>query len=721
MAFSHMVTATSVIALSVMTLSAPVGAQENKGANEEAEIVVTAQRRNERQVDVPISMTTLGNQQLETAGVDQLSDLSRVAPALRFDSTANFVQPSIRGIGTAVASSGGGANVGIYVDGFYSPNPAAADLQLMKVRNVQVLKGPQGTLFGRNTTGGAILITTADPSTTTAGELSLSYGRFNSQSYQGYATFGLTDKVAMDVEGLLSKGDGFTRNVAALPYNHGAFENWSVRTGLKAELSDDVSVLLRYTHSEVDDPTNMNTNVYEDPSLGGTNVGTNQPAGLFTTNPNEFALDAPSRFLSHSDAVQMTVKADLGFANLTSYTQYRTEDSVMVEDLDMTAALVFPLHIAPKDKTISQELLLTSKPGGKLQWTTGLFYFSSKDQWITRLGTATPADPLSAMDMGGSSTTTQSLAAFADMTYEITPDLFLTGGARYSHDVVKDAYYITPFSGVRTYVPDLKQDKVSPRVVIRYKPTARSSVYASYTKGYKAGILDVGGATGNRVAPEDINAFELGYKYDDRAFSIELAGFYYDYKNLQVSVNKGAATAQIINATKSRIYGVEGQTRYRFNDHFEINAGAAWTHGRYRSFAEAPVYTRTASTNYAYAVVSTPLNNVTMQRTPEFTGNIGSRYTADLEEAGKIMLSGNLYYSSKFFFGPSGIQFPQKGYEQLSLRAEWTDKTDRFSLAVYGDNVTNKRYRTQVIYTSFSIGSIWNAPVTYGVSLRAKF
>ena len=133
---------------------------------------MTAQRRSEKMVDVPISITALGAEQLATANVQNLADIQQLTPSLRFDNQIGFFQPTIRGIGTAVTTSGGGSNVGIYINGFYSPNPLAADFQLMNVTDVQVLKGPQGTLFGHNTTGGAILVTTAEPSaeTTCRGE-----------------------------------------------------------------------------------------------------------------------------------------------------------------------------------------------------------------------------------------------------------------------------------------------------------------------------------------------------------------------------------------------------------------------------------------------------------------------------------------------------------------------------------------------------------------------
>lgn len=206
-------------------------------------IIVTAQRREEAQVDVPITITTLGSKQLETANVQELSDIAKITPGLRFDFQSGFVQPTIRGVGTAVVTSGGGANVGIYIDGFYSPNPLAADFDILSVESIQVLKGPQGTLFGRNTTGGAILVQTSKPDTSAnTFEGRASYGRFNEHELQGFGNLAVSDRLAFTVEGQYRAGDGWRRELNT-GRRLGDYENWSVRLGLRAELSDSVDVL----------------------------------------------------------------------------------------------------------------------------------------------------------------------------------------------------------------------------------------------------------------------------------------------------------------------------------------------------------------------------------------------------------------------------------------------------------------------------------------------
>jgi iron complex outermembrane recepter protein len=552
----------SIIALATTWIAIPSIAyaqDDSSSAASEGEIVVTAQRREEVSRDVPITVTTLDQAKLDIANVKTLGDTVKLTPGLRFDSQGGAVQPTIRGVGTAVTTSGGGPNVGIYVDGFFQSNPYVADFQLMRVKNIQVLKGPQGTLFGRNTTGGAILVTTADPSTETGGEFRVSYGKRNELGLQGYATFGLAPNVAVDLEANYSSGDGHFTNVQNGDKKIGKRDAWSVRGGLKVDLSENASLLLRYTHSELSNPSSLLLNAFVDTqgeagffsqvssagkaiygkanSVGQPLVYFYAPPSTYATAPGAVNLNAPLTLKNKSDVVQATLSADLGFADLTSYTQYRKDNTPNYADLDATALPLFNIFIGVNDASWGQEFLLNSKPGSPLQWTAGINYFQVRDTWDVdaSFGNA----PF--FDFGGSSTTTKSYAAFLDMTYALSDKLFVTAGGRYSHDLVADSYFTTnPFTssytgptglpiaftglpGTQIPVPTLKNSSFTPRFVLRYKPGEDSSIYASYTKGYKAGILNVGGLSQLPVKPENINAFEVGYKYDDRVFSVDLS------------------------------------------------------------------------------------------------------------------------------------------------------------------------------------------------------
>lgn len=692
--------------------------EESGGAGE---IVVTAQRRQELSRDVPITLTTLGAEQIEQAGVSELSDIARLTPGLRFDSAFAFVQPTIRGVGTAVSASGGGSNVGLYIDGFYNPNPAAMDIDLMRVKSIQVLKGPQGTLFGRNTTGGAILINTAEPSVKTGGTAEISYGRFDALRARSYVTAGLTETVAVDIEGQYRRGDGYATNIVDGADDVGRYRNWTLRTGIKADVTADFSILARYIHSQVNDPQFNMGNPHVTPDGTDLVLPFLLNSGLYSTRPGDVAITQRVGSTSNSDTGQLTLRYDLGAAELTSYTQYREDLSDQRNDFDFTAAPVFLANLQIRNKTVTQELLLASKGAGPLQWTAGLFYFQNSDGWEFGDGSTNPTTPITA-----NGTKTRSYAAYVDLTYAVTPEFFLTAGGRYGRDDISDAFFLSvdPATfGQRFDVPDYKKSSFSPRFVARYKPNARSSVYASFSQGYKSGILNVGGAQFTPVRPEKIKAYEVGYKYDDRVFGFEVSGFYYDYKNLQVSTYFNNS-ANIENAANSEIYGVDAQFHMALSDAFRINGGANYTHARYLNFANATSYCISptapcAATAGFLGIVPVSVQDGRMQRTPAFTGNLGASYVTPLAD-GKLTLSTNLYYTSSFYFDPVE-QFREPAYEVLALRAEWTDPSDRFSLAVFGDNVTGSRYRTQLFTNSTGIGNTWSTPATYGVSARVNF
>jgi iron complex outermembrane receptor protein len=737
-----------------------------------SEIVVTAQRREEKMVDVPISIAAIDTQQLATANVQDLRDIAQLTPSLKFENQAGFFQPSIRGIGTSVTTSGGGSNVGVYVDGFYSPDPEAANFQLLNVQGVQVLKGPQGTLFGHNTTGGAILVTTADPSTETHAEAKVSYGSFNAQRFEGYATTGLGGGVAADVEAIFTKGNGFLTNIVDNNDHIGAYENWTVRTGLKWQITDGLSVLARYTHSRQDDPTSILTNSNTDTSINPTTgkpwgLGTIAYPGFYTTNPNQVAEILPTFVRSNTDIAQLTVKADLGFADFTSYSQWRQEDvNQGLNESDAAGPSVFTpgfteLGLPIFDSTYSQELLLTSKPGTPLQWTTGVFLFSYRDQYdvnlnsyeqlpaavyAATLGSVFPVGrlPDGAVPYGGSSVTTQSAAYYLDATYELLPNkLYFTAGARVSHDLVDSAYYNSQFFRTRVPIPGINSNKVTPRAVIRYKPTEHSSVYASFSEGYKAAILDAGGSCQdppaykcNPIQPEDVYAYEVGYKFESGVFSTEAAAFDYQYKNLQVSEYLQNSEAYIVNAAQSRIYGLEDEFHYNFETHVQVNGGVSWTHARYTTFGGpvlgqivgAPVYQTCPGGPtgplmcYAEVDSSTPvLHNTRMQYVPDYTANLGPRYTTGMTDSGEYSVSGNLYFSSYYYNSPAGTQFRQPSYTTLALRTQWQDPSLRYTVALFGNNLTNDRYRTTVAYNGEGIGAVWSAPATWGIEFGAKF
>jgi iron complex outermembrane recepter protein len=705
-----------------MCVCAPASAQSSSppAAQTEdlSEIVVTAQRRQEREVDVPITITSLSADQLSDANAQTLSNIAQLTPALRFDYNSAFVQPTIRGVGTSITTAGSGSNVGIYVDGFYSPNPLEADFELLNVQNVQVLKGPQGTLFGRNTTAGAILVTTAEPSMQPSAIVDVSYGRFDTQRYAAYATTGLTSNIAVDIEGLYTSGNGHVTDILNGNSDVGNYSNYTVRAGIKVELSDTISMLFRYTHEAVNDPTFTLANTFTTGGVPQT-IGTVIPGAVIATSPDQVAPTTRDFFWTKNDVGQLTTKFDFDFATLTSYTQFRTSYENQGIDLDSTSAPVFSILIPIDDRTFTQEFLMNSKGSGALQWTAGLFYLDYTDHF---LGTQFSSGGLPFTQFADSSSDTVSYAAFADGTYEVAPQIFLTAGLRYNRDESRDAYFYN--GGVRTDVPTLTSNRVTPRGVVRYKFNGESSAYFSVSGGYKAPLLNVGGDATVPVQAEEITAYELGYKFAVGVVSLETSVFHYEYKDLQVASYNGTQSL-INNAADSHINGGEAELRWQIASGLDLTAGAAYTDAKFDTYPDSPSYHQCL--NFAVCgvagygmLLSTPQNasGYEMPRAPKFTGNLGMKYTTGLAK-GKVSFTANLYSTSRFFFDSSD-QFAQGGYTTLGLRADWTDPSGRLTVGLYGDNVTDQRYRIAINAGTFGVGSVWNYPATYGGEIRLR-
>jgi iron complex outermembrane receptor protein len=245
-------------------------------------------------------------------------------------------------------------------------------------------------------------------------------------------------------------------------------------------------------------------------------------------------------------------------------------------------------------------------------------------------------------------------------------------------------------------------------------------------------MWDLGGPAGQSpIKPETLSAFEVGYKYAASGLSFDLAAYYNDWKDIQVSNFElvGGSTLSIItNAAAAHIYGLEGQMRYNISREFEANLSAAYTHARYASFPDSPAYNQCLSAacagpgfaNFGSFVVSpTDATGDTLPRSPSLTSSLGLTYTTPLA-GGKFGLTGNLYYTSKVYFDTSD-QTSQGGYATLGLRAQWTDPSDHYTLALYGNNVTNRHYIGELLEITGAIGAVWAPPATVGGSIRIKF
>jgi iron complex outermembrane recepter protein len=671
------------------------------------EVTVTAERRQERLVDVPISVTSVSGDTLQAAGVSSMLDLQQTVPGLRLDMSGSNYSPTIRGIGSALAGPGANANVAIYVDGFYDPNIMASDFELQSISSVDVLKGPQGTLFGRNATGGAILVNTREPTQTPTAEADLSYGSYGREKASAYIGGGITPTLTADLTGFYEKGDGYVKD--SLTGGDAAdFDKYSFRTKWIFTPADWLKITFTYEHRYTNDPLPNATSNYDGLGYANTVPGTPNASGPFN-----YTGTAPAVNTFTGDAGTVRADIDLGFANLTSYSMYRGEKSHQGKDYDGSPLDIFAANWLVDDSFITQELDLASKPGGRFSWVFGLFYYENVDVFPSFNETAFGSPYFSAFASRVDST---SYAAFGDATYEVVDNLLFTAGLRASGDHVSATYY--DHTDPAGNVPDTAHTwgAVTPRAVLRYKLTPDSNVYASFTEGYKSGIIPILQTPPTPVAPEKVNAFEVGYKIASSIFSFDTAAFYYKYNNLQIQAYQGTISTTE-NAAKSTIYGLDSQLAAKLGSHFTARIGAAYTHSVYDSFPGAEDYVE--GPNGIFLNPSVDASGKELERSPKFTGTLGLGYQTPLAR-GQLALDADLYASSLFYFDPVN-RFSQGAYSVLNLRSTWTTPDSHWAFSLYGTNVSNTKYRIEVLPGPFAIQQAYAEPAAVGVQASYRY
>ncbi|MFW2829195.1 TonB-dependent receptor [Sphingomonas sp. ID0503] len=698
--------------------SAPSAAPAETAADDTNEIVVTAQKRSERLTDVPISISAVTADQLQKRSLTQVAQLSQSVPALRIDYAGNSIQPTIRGVGSQVAGPGFYSNIPIYVDGFYLPSPGSSDLNLINISSVNVLKGPQGTLFGFNATGGAIQVTTKDPQQDPTLIARASYARFNKVALAGYASTGIAPGLAIDIAGGYERGDGFVTNVVTNDDEAGKYHQWQVRTKILWEPSDAISFKLAYAHSYTDDPAANLTNARD-----GMTIGTIIPGNTIVTKRGQVANNAPNYIHLNTDSITLTSSFDLGFANLTSYTGFRSDKVSQGLEYDTTPANINAATWKIPDETFTQEFNLTSAGSGPFNWVLGAFYMDVKNNYFYNLSNSTSPDGSGApfVPLFHTVNKNESIAIFADGTYEVADGLFLTAGGRYSWDNPQLKFNLFPAAFIDE--GDVKFHNFSPRGVIRYELTPQSNVYASFTKGYKSGTLPGSSFSLVPVKPEKIDAWEVGYKISNRAIRFNIAAYYYDYKDIQVTAYGAAGASITRNAAAARIYGLDGDLTFQLTPDFDVTLSGAYTNAKFKSFPDAIGFQQDlnpANATYGqFLAINIPADDFPVQRSPKFAGSIGANYHVDVA-GGKLALNGNLFYTSRFYFD-SVKQLPQKEYALLNLRATWTDPSDHYDFSIFGTNVTSTKYRVQNFTDTFASRQVWGEPAVYGAQVTVRY
>jgi iron complex outermembrane receptor protein len=703
------------------------------------EVVVTAQRHSENLVSVPISVATASEEKLEATGVMDMGSLAQVVPSLHIDASGAFFMPSIRGVGTAIAGAGASNNVATYVDGAYKPNALSNDFDFVDVTDIQVLKGPQGTLFGRNTTGGAIVVTTRDPTFSPTQEARVSYGSFNTFESAVFLSDAVTDHLAASVSFGATHSNGWITNVVT---NQSAnpIDDYSGRVKFLYKPTDALDVKVTFDGFRINDPTLYAVTPFEgksDAALYGVPL---------TTDPRNVSLGGKVIHIAQGAGVGLKIDYDMDWATFSSLSnghwdggQEATNEMAAAFPADgslpapgafpggLSAANGFGVIITQADWLYhenyeTQEFLLSQHGKGPIDWTAGLFYYADSTTYSPfNLNLYGPIGPAGAFVNSGDvhflsfTDANYTGAFFVDGTYNLD-NWHFTAGGRYSRDraTAEEQGFGSDASPVVTGAHDW--NSFIPRAVVRYSLTPDSNVYVSFSEGQKAGLYNSSGFLGqpNPLNPERITDVEGGYKITSANWRFEASAFHYNYKDLQVSTYEGGV-AFLQNAPSSELYGGDLHLEQKLSAHFNLDFGAAYTHARYTNFDNGALQT------FNENGVINGTTNVTgfpMERTPTFTGNIGLNFHTPAF-GGEVDLNSNFWYQTKASFDFADT-LVQGAYGLLNLRAAWTAPSKKWTFSVTGTNVTDKTYATEVLPNAGGFGATYGKPAAVMVGVNYK-
>ncbi len=687
------------------------------------EIIVTAQRRSERLVDVPISVMTATPDDLERVGPSSIENLTKAAPGVYLQRAVYGLSPTVRGIGSTLAASGGEQNVALYVDEIYYPTPTGNVFDLASVAGVEVLKGPQGTLFGRNATGGAILLRTLDPGFQLAGRANFSYERFDTVRASGYVNLPLSDTIAVNGSVAYRYSRGYVRDLRTDAISNEG-RNFTARGKLLLQPTDSFSVVFTAAHADFDDPSGSDTRNFQPAPL------VSFLGGPIATDRYDSSYNTAQFIRTSTDEYSARAKLDLAGGTLASFTSFLENELEALNELDLSY-LNQNVALRVATKTFSQEINYTSPQDQPLSYVVGVYYFRNKAQvpLLTSNGAA----------LSNSRGDMRAYAGYLDGTYTFG-DLSLIAGIRYSREERKtsSAFGVSAPSPF-TRFQEATDEQWTPRIGFRYALGAQSNVYGTYSKGFKSGVFDATTPTGPGVKPETVDAFELGFKSASRGLSFNAAAFYYDYKNTQVNATvsgqNGAVFNQLFNVPQSRIYGAEFDANLEITENFDLRAAVAYTHARYTDFESAPAYVNDP-TNPASAVnlgppfgtipgllyvnVSRDVSGKTMVRAPEFTASSTLRFHTSVGDDNLFEITLSPYYSSRVYFTFDN-SLSQKPYMTLDAAASLTlDNSIKFS--VFGRNLTDSKHFISMSQNALTLrAGRYAMPMTYGMSVGFAF
>lgn len=740
---------TSAPALAQATSASPsqgeaAAATEASAPDNSGDIVVTAQRREQSLLQVPLAISALGGETLQNKGISNSASLATAVPNLQVSSPYGNTQPnfSLRGISVANEYNSNQASpVGVYIDDVYIAARTSHGMGLFDLERVEVLRGPQGTLFGRNTTGGAINFITRTPKLSGEnGYVEAGYGNFDTFKAQGAieATM-VEDELGIRVAANYEKGDGQIRNVAAGGRDANSVDTLQGRLALRIRPGNGPLDIKIRAYAGRDRGTQAGVHGLTGPDTPG--------QGFFEVNENRIG-DSRTDAWGVAANVALELSPEM---TLTSITSYDGGKQNLQQAADGSSLDVLDINWRSNFRQFSEEVRLNYE-GDRLKLVGGGFYGWDRTITDNRFNIGSALGPgVNGGFFQHYRQSRRSYAAFLQGDYDLTDNLVLTLGARYTWDKAqyRDGFaYLfagdvggpdlpiastVPCAGVAgtcaydpaaRYEIDGSNKALTGRAALSYTFDGGTLVYASYSRGYRSGAFNGGGYTSSAgityIDPERVNAYEVGVKgrFLDNKVTLSAAGFYYDYSNQQVQDTRPGPVSFLVNAPKSEVYGAELEATFRAFSGFVINASGGYLHATYKDLS----------------LQGTDLSGNSLPFAPRWTATAGFDWTVFDSGTNSVTFSPTLNYFSRQFFSPFNdinaagtsqvnSELQQKGYAKVNASLAWTHGP--IQVRGWINNAFNKKvysYGLDLRGAGFPYNFLVPAtPRTYGVTARFSF
>ena len=735
---------TAILAVETAYAQTPASAeptpQESVETDESDAIIVTANRREENVQQVPASISVIGGSQLERAGITNSNEIAQAVPNVTITSTFNNSNPRIfiRGVGTADFNPNAASPVGVYFDDVYLASTNALQFQLYDVQRVEVLRGPQGTLYGRNTTAGAIKYFSNQPTNDFSADGKVRFGNLDDRAIEGaisgpLASDALTARFAFVAE----KRDGNTVNRLTGRDTGNDIRSWGARALFKIEPANDWNIMLNL-HGGRASP---HTVVYKPRGTicppGGDPVafecadilGYQDSSDLYSVANN-----VVGREIVETYGGSIAIEKDLGWATLTSITAADRVTLDRVEDSDGSPNQLLEITYDHDSRQVSQEVRVTSPGGRNVNWITGAYYFREKVKFNNKYDILRSLRPFFGFDPANFVVLVdqafvqhdRAVAVFGRVDVALTDRVKLTGGLRYTHErkrFTEDVALAEPGFTIPVFtVGDrLSNGRVSGDIILDYQVTDDLLLYGSVSRGFKSGGFN-GGVVFNPAevtsfGPETLTSYEAGFKAQttDRRVTFNASAFYYDYKDLQVYTvvndpDSGIPIQALDNAASARVYGLEANGAFEVFPEFKLYGSIGLLNSKFKEFQSD--------------VAANDFTGNRLARAPELTSSLGASFRRPVSDKYRISASVDTSYRSKIFFDASNRErLSQDGYWLANARVGFEPQTGAWEVAAWAKNIFDKQYYRDIIDLSiFGFdGTTVGDPATYGVEVSVHF